>query len=111
MLSPSLESSVLARALLQKSNEALSAEEMLRKSLSIHRQLHGDDGPLGDALLGLLNNLLDLSKAEEGRMELENIDFDLGRLIGQALRPVRPIALDPAITRSTAGTWWRPVTR
>jgi signal transduction histidine kinase/DNA-binding NarL/FixJ family response regulator/HPt (histidine-containing phosphotransfer) domain-containing protein len=35
----------------------------------------------GDALLGLLNNLLDLSKAEEGRMELESINFDLGRLV------------------------------
>ena len=35
----------------------------------------------GDALLGLLNNLLDLSKAEKGRMELENISFDLQRLV------------------------------
>ena len=35
----------------------------------------------GDALLGLLNNLLDLSKVEEGRMELESINFDLARLV------------------------------
>jgi signal transduction histidine kinase/DNA-binding NarL/FixJ family response regulator/HPt (histidine-containing phosphotransfer) domain-containing protein len=35
----------------------------------------------GDALLGLLNNLLDLSKVEEGRMELESISFDLQRLV------------------------------
>ena len=37
----------------------------------------------GDALLGLLNNLLDLSKVEEGRMELESISFDLQRLCRQ----------------------------
>ncbi len=35
----------------------------------------------GDALLGLLNNLLDFSKVEEGKMELENINFDLSRLV------------------------------
>jgi signal transduction histidine kinase/DNA-binding NarL/FixJ family response regulator len=35
----------------------------------------------GDALLGLLNNLLDFSKVEEGKMELESINFDLQRLV------------------------------
>lgn len=39
----------------------------------------------GDALLGLLNNLLDFSKVEEGRMELENIDFDLDRLVNSMI--------------------------
>jgi len=35
----------------------------------------------GDALLALLNDILDFSKIEEGRMEIENVDFDLKRMI------------------------------
>jgi two-component system, sensor histidine kinase and response regulator len=35
----------------------------------------------GDTLLNLINNILDLSKVEAGRLDLESVDFDLAELI------------------------------
>lgn len=46
----------------------------------------------GSHLLSLINNLLDLSKAEAGKLELDELEFDVTRTIDAALRSVAPHA-------------------
>ncbi|MDY0881758.1 PAS domain S-box protein [Dongia soli] len=46
----------------------------------------------GEALLGILNDILDYSKIEAGRLELEYIDFDLPALLDSVATLMRPRA-------------------
>jgi signal transduction histidine kinase len=56
----------------------------------------------GRHLLSLINDILDLSKIEAGRMELELADFDLSQAIQNALILVRERALRHGIVLSSA---------
>jgi signal transduction histidine kinase/CheY-like chemotaxis protein len=56
--------------------QAMAADDLApiqRERLDVVRQS-------GEALLGLLNDILDISKIEAGKIELEVIDFDLGEI-------------------------------
>jgi CheY-like chemotaxis protein len=45
-----------------------------------------------EALLDIINDILDVSKLEAGRVELETIDFDLGRLVEGVVELLSPRA-------------------
>ncbi len=52
---------------------------------------------LGEALLTIINDILDISKLEAGKLELEAIDFDLTKTIENAVALLAPKARDKGI--------------
>jgi signal transduction histidine kinase/ActR/RegA family two-component response regulator len=93
--------------------QAMSSEELTegqREQLAVIRQS-------GEALLALLNDMLDLSKIEAGRLELERAEFDLGELISAAHSAFGAIAarkglvFELAVARSAAGRYVGDPTR
>jgi signal transduction histidine kinase len=76
-------------------NAIIGVSEMLREDAEAARQ---DTEPLdrvlgaGRHLLALINDILDLSKIEAGRMELQLEDFALAPLIDGVVKTVEPLA-------------------
>jgi signal transduction histidine kinase/DNA-binding LytR/AlgR family response regulator/HPt (histidine-containing phosphotransfer) domain-containing protein len=62
------------------------SEEQKQFATAIHHS--------ANSLLGLLNNILDIAKLEAGRLELENIDFDLEEVIDSTLEIVSVKAVE-----------------
>ena len=65
----------------------------------------------GETLLSLLNDILDVSKIEAGKLELEVADFDLGALVDStaaafaAVASRRKLDLVIAVSSDVRGTW------
>jgi PAS domain S-box-containing protein len=55
----------------------------------------------GDHLLALINDILDLSKIEAGKLTLDAVDFDLAAAIQSAVRPLRVQAEGAGLTLKT----------
>src|SRR6201997_2782602 len=72
--------------------------ELNEKQEEYSKDIHAS----GQHLLSLINDILDLSKIEAGRMELELTEFDLPTTIDNALMLVRERAGRRSITLHTA---------
>ena len=76
-------------------NAIIGVSEMLREDAEAAKQdLEPLDRVLGAArhLLALINDILDLSKIEAGRMELQLEDFALAPLIDNVVKTIEPMA-------------------
>ena len=69
--------------------ETLSSEQRTRLDVIRHS---------GETLLAILNDILDLSKIEAGRLELEHVDFDLGELARGATSAFAAVATGKGLT-------------
>jgi signal transduction histidine kinase len=76
-------------------NAIIGVSEMLREDAeALQQDVEPLDRVLGAArhLLALINDILDLSKIEAGRMELQFEDFALAPLINSVVKTVEPLA-------------------
>jgi signal transduction histidine kinase len=76
-------------------NAIIGVSEMLREDAeALEQDVEPHDRVLGAArhLLALINDILDLSKIEAGRMELQLEDFALAPLIDGVVKTIEPLA-------------------
>ena len=78
------------------------AELLLASRLDDEQRSHADSVlRSGQHLLGIINDILDFSKIESGHMTLENVGFDLRRLIVETLEMFTRTAADKGIALSS----------
>jgi signal transduction histidine kinase/CheY-like chemotaxis protein len=69
---------------------ASAKDELQAERLGVIRQS-------GEALLAVLNSILDLSKIEAGRIEIEALDFDLAQAVSAACEPFVSVAAQKGV--------------
>ena len=83
-------------------NAIIGYSEMMMESAGHEQRTqdgedHGRILGAANHLLGLINNLLDLSKIEAGRMQLHITSTDVGALLSDAVETLRPLATRNAV--------------
>ncbi|MBS0355018.1 MAG: response regulator [Proteobacteria bacterium] len=72
-------------------NAIIGLTHLLRRDLDEPRHIDRLSKISGAAhhLLGIINDILDLSKIEAGRLELESVDFEVGRIVDNVISLIR----------------------
>jgi len=81
-------------------NAILGYAQLLQRDVSLPPEQRDSIAGINDSgrhLLGLINEILDLSKIEAGRMELNLIDFDLAMLANGLVATFRPLCAQKKI--------------
>ncbi len=79
--------------------------ELNEKQLQYVNHIHSS----GDHLLQLINNILDLSRIDAGKMEVIMEEFPISEAIGETLGSIRPLAHEKNITIETKSVPASPV--
>ena len=71
---------------------------LLRTDLSAEQRKYADAVRVSaDCLLNLINDILDISKLEAGKVELERIDFNLGSMVEDVVELLSPKAVEKGL--------------